>query len=446
MNRRKFLESSSKAILISSVLPINSFAGLSKGNKKTKVALVGTGTRGIRTWGKYLLEGYGKWVDMVGLCDINYKRLKFAKKYINTNAKTYVAKDFDLMVKETKPDYVIVTTTDSFHVDYIIRAMELGVNVISEKPIATEKDQCQRILDTENKTGKKVTIGFNFRFFNESMEIKKIIDSGILGNILSINFEEYLDRSHGASYYRRWHGKIKYSGSLLIHKASHHFDVVNWWLDSDPVDVQAMGKVAFYGHNHSFRGRNCRTCPFTDKCKYYWDMTKDDYLMNLYGKCEDVDGYYRDGCVWDNEIDSYDTSTVQVNYENGTLLTYTMNTNLPYEGQYISITGEKARLDVRLLNRQPWEVEAPIHIRITEDMKTTKEYNLHRDTGGHGGADGRVKDLIFKPGVKDVLQGRAGSRAGVIASLMGVAARESIETGGRIKIKDMVDFKTYWKG
>jgi len=178
----------------------------------------------------------------------------------------------------------------------------------------------------------------------------------------------------------------------------------------------------------------------------YCDMTKDDYLMNLYGKCENVDGYYRDGCVWDNEIDSYDTSTVQVNYDNGTLLTYTMNTNLPYEGQFISFLGEKGRIDIRLMNGQPWEVKYPIEIRIIEDMKTSRIYTMKCDEGGHGGADVRVKDLIFKPDVKDIFQRRAGSRAGIITSLMGGVARESIETGGKIKIKDMVDFKTYWKG
>ena len=448
MNRRKFLENSSKAVAASAILPLNAMAGstVKAASKKTKVALVGTGSRGSATWGKSLLDGYGKWVEMVGLCDINPKRMEYAKKYIGTQAKTYEAKDFDRMIQETQPDTVIVTTTDSFHVDYIVRAMELGKNVISEKPIATEAEQCQRIVDTEYKTGKNVTVGFNMRFGNESYEMKKILNSGDLGRILSVEFQEYLDQSHGASYFRRWHGKIKYSGSLLVHKASHHFDLINWLLDADPVEVQAMGKVAFYGHNHPFRARNCRTCPFTDKCNFYWDMTKDKRSMDLYGNCEDVDGYFRDGCVWDNEIDSYDTSSVQVNYDNGTLMTYTMNTSLPYEGQYICFTGEKGRMDVRLLNRQPWDEKAPIEIRLSKDMKTSKVYTIDTSTGGHGGSDERVKDLIFKPDVKDALGQKAGSRAGIMSSLIGIAARQSIETGSIVKVSDMVHFPTTWKG
>ena len=448
MKRRKFLKNSSKAVIASALFPVNALAAntVNTASQKTKVALVGTGSRGSATWGKNLLDGYSQWVDMVGLCDINPKRMEYAKSYIGTNAKTYQTGDFDRMIQETQPDFVIVTTTDSFHVDYIVRSMELGVNVISEKPIATEAGQCQRIVDTEHKTGREVTVGFNMRFMNGSYEIKKILNSGELGRILSIDFQEYLDQSHGASYFRRWHGKIKYSGSLLVHKASHHFDLVNWLIDADPVEVQAMGKVAFYGHNHSFRSRNCRTCPFTDRCTYYWDMTESKRMMDLYGNCEDADGYFRDGCVWDNEIDSYDTSSVQVNYDNGTLLTYTMNTNLPYEGQYICFTGEKGRLDVRLYNRQPWDEKAPIEIRLFKDMETSKIFSLEHSTGGHGGADERVKDLIFKPDVKDELGQRAGSRAGIMSSLIGIAARQSIETGSKVKVSDMVHFPTTWEG
>ncbi|MCD6598724.1 MAG: Gfo/Idh/MocA family oxidoreductase [Bacteroidales bacterium] len=449
MKRRKFFENSSKVLVASAILPLNTMAANSFGaaTKKIKVALVGTGSRGSQTWGKSLLDGYSKWVEMVGLCDINHKRMEYAKKFMGASgAKTYEAKDFDLMIKETQPDTVIVTTTDSFHVDYIVRAMELGVDVISEKPIATEVEQCQRILDTEYKTGQKVTVGFNMRFGNYSPEMKKVLDSGELGKILSVDFQEYLDLNHGASYFRRWHGKNKYSGSLLVHKASHHFDLVNWLIDADPVEVQAMGKVAFYGHNNSFRGRNCRTCAFADKCDFYWDMTTSERMMDLYAKCEDVDGYFRDGCVWDNEIDSYDTSTTQVTYDNGALLTYSQNTNLPYEGQYISFTGEKGRMDVRLFGRQPWEEKAPIEIRISKDTKTSKIYTLDNSTGEHGGSDDRVKDLIFNPDVQDKLNQRAGSRAGVMSSLIGIAARQSIETGKRVNIADLIHFPTTWKG
>ena len=436
--RRNFVIKTSKAIAGISVLPAIPMVAKPTDTKRTNVALVGTGSRGINSWGINLVGPYAEFVEMVGLCDSNIKRVEVAKEMIGINVKTYHSKDFDLMVKEQKPDVVIVTTTDSFHVDYICRAMELGCDVVSEKPIATEADQCQRILDTEKKTGRKVYVGFNVRHMNESMEMKRVLSSGELGKIIAIEYHEYLDTQHGASYFRRWHGKTKFSGSLLVHKSSHHFDLINWLLDAEPVDVQAMGKTAFYGSNNAFRGKNCRNCQFTDQCDFYWDMNKDKKSMRLYAECEDVDQYYRDGCVWDNAIDSQDTASVQVNYNNGTQLTYTMNAFLPYEGQYICFSGEKGRLDVRLNSRQPWETAAPFEFRLTKDRKSTKAWQVFPEVGGHGGADERVKDMFFKPDQPDPTGQRAGSRAGVLSSMIGIAARKSIATGEKIRIDELI--------
>lgn len=447
INRRKFIGDSAKIVAAASVMPLYSFAGKKDvvTKQKNKLAIVGTGSRGTTTWGKPVVDVYSDHVEFVALCDINQKRMAAAKYIMGVNAKTYEVKDFDLMIQETKPDIVIVATTDGFHEKYIIRAMELGCDVISEKPIAIDADQCQRIADAEVRTGRRIKVGFNDRHTVNSMETKKILMSGELGKIIAVDFHEYLDTSHGAEYFRRWHGKKKYSGTLLLHKASHHFDVVNWFVDADPVDVQAIGKLSYYGRNNPFRGRNCRTCQFTSKCKYYWDMTKDQEAMDLYGNCEDVDGYYRDGCLWDNEIDIYDTSSVQVNYENGTQLTYSMHAFLPYEGQFICFSCENGRLDIRINKKQPWEAPE-IEFRLSKNKEESKYWTMTSPPGGHGGSDEHLKDAMFLPPQSDPLGCNAGSRAGIMSSLIGIAARQSIETGLKVKIADLMKFPVKWGG
>lgn len=451
INRRNFLGNSAKLAVGTAIagFPVYSFATDKNTTAavKTRIAQVGTGDRGTHSWSKPIVDHYQDVAEMVALCDINPLRLDVVKGILGINVKTYAAKDFGLMIQETKPDLVIVTTVDCFHEKYIVQALELGCDVLSEKPIAIDADQCQRIADAESRSGKTVYVGFNVRYTNEAMEMKKIINSGELGKIISIEYQECLDTDHGASYFRRWHGKKKYSGSLLLHKASHHFDLINWLVDSNPVEVQAIGKLAFYGRNHSFRGRNCRSCQFKDSCKFYWDMTRDEVSMNLYGKCESADGYYRDGCVWDNENDSYDTSAVQVSYDNGTQLSYTMNAFLPTEGQLICFSGENARLEVRINKRQPWTVPGEIEFRLTSiDRKTTRSWILSNSAGGHGGSDDRLRDSIFRPGTPDPLGARAGSNAGILSSLIGIAARQSIETGQKVKIADLMTFPREWKG
>jgi predicted dehydrogenase len=92
----------------STVMPMNAFYfGTSK---KLKIALVGTGIRGITFWGKRLLDQYSDILEFVGLSDINPSRLEYGKNFIGVSCPTFV--DFEEMINTTKPDLVIVTTKD----------------------------------------------------------------------------------------------------------------------------------------------------------------------------------------------------------------------------------------------------------------------------------------------------------------------------------------------
>ncbi len=219
---------------------------------------------------------------------------------------------------------------------------------------------------------------------------------------------------------------------------------MNWYLDAEPVEVNAFGNVAFYGKNNAFRSKNCRQCAFTDKCEFYWDINKDQMAKDLYVACEEEDGYLRDGCVWDNDIDTYDSMTVEVKYNSGVLLSYSLNAYMPYEGQRIAFNGQKGRLDIRLYNNQVWDPGHASDFRLTHSFKETKTWHIEPDEGTHGGSDVAMKDQLFIPGKGDPLGKMADSRAGVMASLIGIAARESIKTGKTIKIADMIQFPQLW--
>lgn len=405
--------------------------------QKIKMAIVGTGSRGSFTWGQEVVKGYSDVVEIVGLCDINPKRAAAAQKLIGVNAPIFT--DFDRMIRETRPDRVTVTTPDGTHARYIIRAMELGCDVMSEKPLCTDELQCQAILDAQKKTGKHITVTFNARHGLKDKRVKELLMQKAIGDVISVDFHEYLDTSHGADYFRRWHRKKENSGTLLVHKASHHFDQANWWLDSTPVEVMARGDLKFYGRNNRFRATNCRICPHKQQCQFYWDVTKNPRYVKLYTECESEDGYLRDGCVWSEDIDIYDTMSVVVKYENGVTLNYTANTFLPYEGQSISFNGTKGRIDYHDFRGGGFRND---ELRLTRSFGKSEPVTVteERRTGGHGGADGSLHDLIFRGAQQpDPLGLRADLRAGALASLIGIAAYRSIERGGQIiKIKDLV--------
>ncbi|MBN1290364.1 MAG: Gfo/Idh/MocA family oxidoreductase [Candidatus Latescibacteria bacterium] len=404
---------------------------------KLKVALVGTGIRGSTMWGKTVKDDYGDVVEFVGLCDINTKRMAFSKQYIGVSCPTFT--DFDQMIRETKPDSVIVTTVDCFHAKYACRAMELGCDVICEKPLATDEKLCQDIIDTEKRTGKKVTVTFNARYAAPAKRVKEILMTGEIGQITSVDFNWYLNTDHGASYFRRWHAFKQFSGSLLVHKATHHFDMMNWWLEAEPVEVNAYGKLRHYGFNSEFRGERCMSCPHKKSCKYFWDITQNDFLMNLYVKAESEDGYIRDACLFRKKINIWDTMALQVRYHNDVMMSYSLNACMPYEGYKASFNGTKGRLDCRTYASQPWQVDSEAEIRITGHFGKSRTMSVQTETsGGHGGADPQLQDRIFRGPFPDPLGFAAGTRDGALSILIGIAARRSIEQQRPIMIEELV--------
>lgn len=404
--------------------------------RKLRLALVGTGIRGSSLWGKTLLTEYGDAVEMVGLGDINSKRLAYAKSYMGAICPTFT--DFDRMIKDTKPDAVIITTTDCYHAKYICRAMELGCDAITEKPMAIDEQMIQQILDMEKRTGKTLLVTFNYRYGPDAVKIKEVLESGEIGEVVSVDFHYYLNVDHGASYFRRWHAFKQYSGSLLVHKATHHFDLMNWWLDAEPIEVSAYGDLRVYGFNGPFRGERCMTCPHKTNCPFFWDITKDDHLMNLYVRAESEDGYIRDACVFREKINIWDTMTVQVLYHNDVAMSYSLNAFLPYEGWTVAFNGTKGRLDVRVYHAQPWQVENLAEFRITQNFRDSRSFAIKSGGESHWGADKAMQDHIFKKRLDDPLKQRAGSRDGALAALVGIAARRSIEQRRPFKIEELV--------
>jgi predicted dehydrogenase len=430
ISRRNFLAAGGGAALAAGT-------AAAQGPKRLRMAIVGTGSRGTLTWGRPVVQGFSDVVEIVGLCDINGKRALASQAMIGVKAPVYT--EFERMIAEAKPDAVMVTTVDATHYRYIVRALELGCDAISEKPMCTDEAQCQAILEAQKRTGRKVTVTFNARHAADAKKVKQLLMDKAIGDVLSVDFHEYLDTSHGADYFRRWHHLKENSGTLLCHKASHHFDQANWWLDSHPVEVSASGELKFYGKNGAFRGTHCRRCPYKQRCQFNWDVTRSQQYVKLYVECESEDGYLRDACVFRESTNIYDVMSVHVKYANGALMTYTANTYLPYEGQAISFNGTKGRIDANSFSGGGYGSK---EVRLTRSFGKSELVTIEPEKreGGHGGADTAIQDLIFRgEGKPDPLGLRADLKAGARSSLIGIAAYRSIERGGvPVKIADLV--------
>lgn len=408
-----------------------------------RYVLAGAGGRGYGMYAKAITERFQDCAELVGLFDVNEKRCRFVSENLPGSIPCYT--DFDRMIAECRPDAVIVTTADRYHSDYIIRALDMGIDVISEKPMTIDAEKCRSVLEAERRNGRNIVVTFNCRFMPHMAKIKEILMEGAVGEILNVDFEWMLDTSHGADYFRRWHRKLENSGGLLVHKATHHFDIINWLIEQDPETVYANGSLNFYGGNRREHGERCSTCPQKAGCAYAFREAENPTIKGLYFDCEDVDGYYRDRCIFDGEINIYDSMSLSVRYSKGALMTYSLVAHSPYEGWKLSISGTKGRLETCEFSSGTETDDPCFHIKVFNREGDAITYDMRKGNGMHGGGDDRMLQMLFRGGVPDTLHQYAGSRDGSMSILIGISANESIRTGRPVSVRELVDVDSYRK-
>ncbi|MBP7003367.1 Gfo/Idh/MocA family oxidoreductase [Amaricoccus sp.] len=403
---------------------------------KRRYLLVGTGNRGTTMWGKELLDGWSEHVELVGIVDTNPMRAERARAMIGSGAP--VLADLGEALAGLRPDLAIVCTPDDTHDAIVERALEAGADVISEKPMATTPERVGRILAAERRTGRRVDVSFNYRFAPTAARIKELLLAGEIGEVLSVDFHWHLDTRHGADYFRRWHAYRARSGSLFVHKATHHFDLLNWYLGSDPEAVSAFAALKVYGANGPFRGVRCRGCAHAGACDFFLDLGADPFLDALYEDPKTVDGYLRDACVYREDIDIPDTMVAAIRYANGVHVSYSLNTSQPVEGHHIAFNGTQGRIELRQYEKQPWEVPEGDEILLARSFPkgrpAVERIHVPHYPGGHYGGDDRLRNMLFVPGAADPLGQRAGARAGAMSVLCGVAALASADQGRAVRI------------
>ncbi|MFZ6030260.1 MAG: Gfo/Idh/MocA family oxidoreductase [Chloroflexota bacterium] len=423
---------------------------------KIRYAQVGLGDRS-KLYTHAILQAHAVNAELVGLCDSNPGRLELRARLARERGADpglYDAGAFERMIAETRPDVVVVTSVDATHDAYLCRAMELGCDVITEKPMTTDAEKCQRILDTQRTTGRSLRVTFNYRYAPFRTQVKDLLMSGAIGEVLSVDFHWLLDTRHGADYFRRWHRHKRNSGGLMVHKATHHFDLVNWWLSTVPERVYASGSRKFYrpetAERYGFTGRSerCLDCPEAEKCPFYMDLRGNSFRQELYLANEHHDGYFRDRCVFSAEMDIEDNMQVVVDYRSGATLSYSLHAFMPWEGYLVTFNGSKGRLEHVCQETSytsgdgavPGElIPQGTKISIHPHFQAAYDVAVDQGDGGHGGADPLMIEHIFaaeKPA--DPYLRAADQRAGAWSILTGIAANRSIATGEAVLVGDLV--------
>lgn len=414
---------------------------------------------GARSWLYSLALGkrYRAGAELVGLCDRNAGRLAHRVDWARSAGFDPLAcgpQGFAEALRAVRPDVVIVTTDDRDHDAYIVPALESGSDVVTEKPLTIDAPRLARILRAQRASGRRLRVTFNYRYAPARAQVKELLDAGTIGEVVSVDFEWLLDTLHGADYFRRWHRRKENSGGLLVHKATHHFDLVNWWLGSLPRTVRAAGARRYYRPETaerlglSRRGERCLDCAEAAQCPFHLNLRARKELAAIYLAHEAHDGYLRDRCVFSPEIDIEDAASVLVEYESGAQLAYSLNAFLPYEGYRIVFNGTRGRLEHEA-RETPYLsgdegvpglfVKEATAIRVFPQFGRPYAPPVREGEGGHGGGDTLlVADLFAAAPPPDPLGRAADHAAGAWSVLVGIAANRAIETGETVPVATLL--------
>lgn len=443
------------------------FGAVPDGRPPKRYAVVGTGHRA----GMYvdaILGAHADVAQLVALCDTNPGRMAYYDAEAGAalgvggpaGLPQYGPGDLERMIADQRVDVVIVTTPDVLHAALVVRAQAAGADVVVEKPLTTSAEGCRAITESVESTGRDVVMTFNYRYAPRNSSLREVIASGAIGMPTSVHFEWVLDTVHGADYFRRWHRRFENSGSLLIHKASHHFDLVNWWLEDTPRRVFASAGLQFYGDaNATARGMAPRpargTGTGTQGDPWALDLTREPRLKALYLDSEHFDGYLRDQDVFGPGVTIYDNMSLLVDYVSGVRMSYSLNAHSPWEGYNVAVNGTEGRAELTVVERGAVTLELDgsvaldgVAMPVTEGVTTSRpeqerllvqrhwepavEWPIPIGIGGHGGGDAILLMDVFRRDLRleqDALGRAAGYLDGVKAVAVGIAANRSLATG-----------------
>ncbi|WP_075828072.1 Gfo/Idh/MocA family protein [Cellulosimicrobium sp. CUA-896] len=440
---------------------------------RRRYAVVGTGHR-AQMYVDAVLGPHRDAARVVAWCEPNPVRAAYYDDLVRAAGEapvpTYAPDDLEAMIARERVDAVVVTTPDHTHADVVARVLAAGADVVLEKPMTTTGRGCRTIADAVAAHGRDVVVTFNYRYSPRNTALKRLIADGEIGEVTAVHFEWVLDTVHGADYFRRWHRDKESSGGLLVHKSSHHVDLVNWWVGDVPDLVFARGGLRFYGPDGArpagerpARGtRGAPDGPTADapRDRFLLDLADDPRLADLYLGAEAHDGYRRDQDPFAAGVTIEDTAAVLVQYARGALLTYSLTAYGPWEGYRVSVTGTRGRAELEVVERgavvvgpdgrpvldpsaQEAAASGPVRPRgerlvVQRHWEEAREVPIPVGQGAHGGGDAMLLRDVFRGAGDDPLGRPAGWRDGLLAAGVGIAANRSLETGQPVRVKDAV--------
>lgn len=280
-----------------------------------KFGVLGTGLRATGIC--ELLLKCGNKVSLRAVFDPDKARAKeLIEKCGLDQGKVKICNKYEEITSDPELDWTMVVSPNYLHKDHIIASFENGKNVFAEKPLATTVEDCQAIYNAHKKSRKMFATGFVLRYAPLYVKAKEILDSGILGKIISIDANENIAPDHGTYIMRNWRRLTKFSGPHILEKCCHDIDLLNWFIGSIPSQIASFG------------GRNF----FIPSNKHLVDKYKDTFTSWV--------DPHSEKCPFTSEKDIMDNQVAIMEYRNKVRVMFqaTMSNSIPERRMYFSCT------------------------------------------------------------------------------------------------------------
>lgn len=233
-----------------------------------KLALIGAGQRGM-IYAEYAY--FNKGVKIVAVVEPHKERREIAAEKFQIAAENVFETTEGFFNKKIECDAVIVASMDKDHYEQSMKALELGYDLLLEKPISPSIAECMALWQQAKKYNRKVIVCHVLRYTNFFSEIKKILDSGELGKVVAIQHNENVGNFHMAHSFVRgnWRNSEQ-SSPIIMQKSCHDMDILTWLVDSEAKRISSFGSLTHFKEECAPEGSTdrCSTCPIGEKCHY----------------------------------------------------------------------------------------------------------------------------------------------------------------------------------
>ena len=386
--------------------------------KTIRTAVIGLGGRGLYLARMYSRDEYPGF-DLKAVCDLDPACLDRAGNRFADRIDYYT--DMHEMLARPDIDAVLVATNDPFHVEPTLAALRAGKHVFVEKPLCQSVEDAQRIIREAGRATGIFMIGFELREVNVFRRMKQLLNEGVIG---PVKIGHVFDNvSVGGNYFFHSPNKQKaFFKSLLLQKACHSLDILNWAMGSRPTKVYAIGGRDFYGGDEP-EDKRCRDCEQRATCPYAIDYRRFQMDYDAVIEKEDV-------CVWSRAMDLNDNSELCISYADGGKATFHECHFTPEYTREFWFTGTKGKMYVYFDNPGNFLIRVE-HAYSKE--RYTEEFHPPRQSGGHGGGDNNLRNEFYRRIVENDPPTEAVESA-YYSTVLAICAETSIDTGEAVVI------------